>query len=88
MPKKQPVIDTEVNPLFGEETDFVAVSATEMFSEEELEVPEVQPEPGKKPEDKPKEYSQEEKDNMLAIVDAIMFEGEYSEVFSFGLHIS
>jgi hypothetical protein len=84
MPKKQPVIDTEVNPLFGEETDFVAVPATEMFSEEEPEVPEVQPEPEKKPEDKPKEYSQEEKDNMLAIVDAIMFEGEYSEVFSFG----
>lgn len=79
MRKKQDVIDTEVNPLFGEE-DFVPVQ--EMFPkapvEEDIPAPAPEPTPEKKV------LTQEQKDEYLAIVDAIMFEGEYSEVIPFG----
>ncbi len=84
MSNQQEVIDTEVNPLFGEDQDFQVAQAEDMFPEtaakpEETVVPEKPVEP-----EKPKEFTQEQKDEMLAIVDAIMFEGEYSEVFPFG----
>ena len=72
--KIKAVIDEEVNPLF-EETDFAPV----MFEEP---VPEpVEPTPAPVPA-APVEYTQEQKDEMLAIMDAVMFEGEYSEVCS------
>lgn len=86
MVKKKEVIDTEVNPLFGDDTDFNVPPASEMFEEATPE-PEVPAEPvAEAPEEAPKtkEYTQEQKDEMLAIVDAIMFEGEYSEVIPFG----
>lgn len=85
MPKKQ--MTEEVNPLFAEDSDFVAAPVSEMFPDEveaqgTPEVPE--PEAPKPEPEVKKELSQREKDEMLAIMDAIMFEGEYSEVFSFG----
>ena len=87
MRKKQEVIDTEVNPLFGDDTDFTAPPAAEMFAEDlkEEDTPKEQEAEAPAPEaPKAKEYTQEQKDEMLAIVDAIMFEGEYSEVIPFG----
>lgn len=80
MTKKAEVIDNEVNPLFDDQTDFVAAPTSEMFPEPEAPAPEA---PAPK-ETTAKEYTQEEKDNMLAIVDAVMFEGEYSETFPVG----
>lgn len=82
MPKKQ--LSEEVNPLFEESSDFVAAPVEELFPDEVM--PE-EPETPKESEPvvpEKKEYTQAEKDEMLAIVDAIMFEGEYSEVFPFG----
>lgn len=85
MRKKQEVIDVEANPLFGDDTDFTAAPVAEMFEEKEPEAPVEEPTPEPKAEEpKTKEYTQEQKDEMLAIVDAIMFEGEYSEVIPFG----
>ena len=86
MRKKQEVIDTEVNPLFGDDTDFNVPPAAEMFAEDqkEAEGPEEQEAEAPAETPKEKEYTQEQKDEMLAIVDAIMFEGEYSEVIPFG----
>lgn len=82
MRKGKEVIDTEVNPLFADETDFVETPVPDMFQEPE---PEVVPEPVEKPKAPEKKViTQEQKDEFLAIVDAIMFEGEYSEVFPFG----
>lgn len=82
MRKKQEVIDTEVNPLFGDETDFVETPVPDLFQEPVEEKPEPVEEKPKAPEKKV--LTQEQKDEFLAIVDAIMFEGEYSEVFQFG----
>lgn len=83
MPKKQEVIDTETNPLFG--ADFEVPPAEDMFAEPKEDKPAEAPtEVPAEPKDTPKEYTQEQKDEMLAIVDSIMFEGEYSEVFTFG----
>lgn len=79
MPKKKEVIDAEVNPLFGDE-DFV--EAPDLF--EAAPEPEPAPEPEVKPEEPKAELTAEQKEEMLAIVDAIMFEGEYSEVIPFG----
>lgn len=86
MPKKNTaVIDEEVNPLFGEEKDFDPAPAEDLFEQPAEEVAPEEPKPeAEKPEDKPKEYTQAQKDEMLAIVDAIMFEGSYSEVIPFG----
>ena len=86
MRKKQEVIDTEVNPLFGDDTDFSVPPAAEMFAEDQKEdaAPEEQEAEAPAEAPKEKEYTQEQKDEMLAIVDAIMFEGEYSEVIPFG----
>lgn len=84
MTKKLQVIDKEVNPLFGEESDFTATPTAEMFSEvQETPAPVLEEKPEEKLEVEP-EYTRAQKDSMLAIVDAIMFEGEYSEVFTFG----
>lgn len=77
MPKKTAVID-EVNPMFDEEPDFPAIP--EEFPEAPAEIPAEEP----APEPEKKEPTKEEIDEMLAIVDAIMFEGEYSEVIPFG----
>jgi hypothetical protein len=82
MRKKQEVIDVEANPLFGEDTDFVAAPVAEMFEEPVAEAPVEAPPKAEEP--KEKEYTQEQKDEMLAIVDAVMFEGEYSETFPVG----
>lgn len=86
MRKKQEVIDTEVNPLFGDDTDFTAPPAAEMFADEQKEEEAPKEQEAEAPAEAPKtkEYTQEQKDEMLAIVDAIMFEGEYSEVIPFG----
>lgn len=88
MRNKQEVIDTEANPLFGDDTDFNVPPAAEMFAEDQKEEDtpkEQEAEAPAAPEAaKEKEYTQEQKDEMLAIVDAIMFEGEYSEVIPFG----
>lgn len=86
MRKKQEVIDTEVNPLFGDDTDFTAPPAAEMFAEDQKveDTPKEQEAEAPVETPKAKEYTQEQKDEMLAIVDAIMFEGEYSEVIPFG----
>ena len=84
MPKKQEVIDVEANPLFGDDTDFTAAPVAEMFEEKAPEAPVEETPAPKAEEPKTKEYTQEQKDEMLAIVDAIMFEGEYSEVIPFG----
>lgn len=86
MRKKQEVIDTEVNPLFGDDTDFTAPPAAEMFAEDQKEEDTPKEQEAEAPAEVPKakEYTQEQKDEMLAIVDAIMFEGEYSEVIPFG----
>lgn len=83
MRKKQEVIDNEANPMFGDETDFSVAPVAEMFQEAEP-APVVEEKPAEVPVEKPKELSQEQKDEFLAIMDAIMFEGEYSEVFPFG----
>lgn len=86
MPKKNTaVIDEEVNPLFDGEQDFEAPPVNDMFEEPVKEpAPEEPKAEVEEPEDKPKEYTQAQKDEMLAIVDAIMFEGSYSEVIPFG----
>lgn len=87
MRKKQEVIDTEVNPLFGDDTDFNVPPAAEMFDEGQKEEDTPKEQEAEAPAEeasKEKEYTQEQKDEMLAIVDAIMFEGEYSEVIPFG----
>lgn len=86
MRKKQEVIDTEVNPLFGDDTDFSVPPAAEMFAEDQKEAEGPEEQEAEAPAETPKEkdYTQAQKDEMLAIVDAIMFEGEYSEVIPFG----
>lgn len=86
MRKKQEVIDTEVNPLFGDDTDFNVPPAAEMFAGDQKEEDTPKEQEAEAPAEAPKEkeYTQEQKDEMLAIVDAIMFEGEYSEVIPFG----
>lgn len=75
MSKKAAVID-EVNPMFDEEPDFPAIPE-EFAPEPEAPAPAEEPAPEKT------EPTQAEIDEMLAIVDAIMFEGEYSEVLPF-----
>ena len=85
MRKKQEVIDTEVNPLFGDDTDFTAPPAAEMFAEDQKEEDTPKEQEAEAPAEAPKEkeYSQEQKVEILEIVDEIMFEVEYSEVIQF-----
>lgn len=84
MRKKQEVIDNDANPMFGDETDFSAAPVAELFQEAEPEAPVAEEKPVEAPEPAKAELTEEQKDEFLAIMDAIMFEGEYSEVFPFG----
>lgn len=86
--KKQEVIE-EVNPMFAD-GDF---QASEMATPDELfpedKTPEAEQEaPAQEPQEDVKtpkpELTEERKQQLLAIVDTIMFEGSYSEVVPFG----
>lgn len=84
MARKTKDLNEEVNPLFAD-TDFQSnvAPAEELFPETKAE-PEEKAAPV--PEEVPAkaELTEERKQELLAIVDAIMFEGSYSEVIKFG----
>lgn len=71
-------VDLQDNPLFADK-DFVAVPAEDLFKEDQPE-----PEKPEVPAVEEKVLSDEDKQEYLAIVDAVMFEGSYSEVKKFG----
>lgn len=83
--KKQKTVIDEPNPLFADaESDFTPTPVDELFPDEVAKVPEVKPEADPDVKTKPEELSEAEKNEMLAIVDTIVFEGSYQEVYTFG----